>query len=98
MSESLQQLRKRGRPAGPEPLCTVAEVAAAFAVPLQTVYGWTRQRSADGLPVLPTRKLGRMVRVRVRDLEKLDERLASRPAASDSAAVSFFCGGNAANE
>ena len=63
-------------------------------MPLFTVYSWTRQTSSDGLPVLPTRKLGRMVRVRVRDLEKLDERLASRPAA----AVSFFCGGNAAND
>jgi hypothetical protein len=84
MSDELTALRKRGRPAGPEPLCTVAEVAEAFRVPLQTVYGWTRQRCADGKPVLPVRKLGRLVRVRVRDLDLLDERLACRPA------VSFF--------
>jgi len=98
MSDQLQQLKRRGRPSGPEPLCTIKEVSEAFAVPLFTVYSWTRQTSSDGLPVLPTRKLGRMVRVRMRDLEKLDERLAARPAASDSAAVSFFCGGSAAND
>jgi len=92
MSDQLQQLKRRGRPAGPEPLCTVAEVAAAFAVPVQTVYGWTRQRSANGLPVLPVRKLGRMVRVRVRDLEKLDERLTARPP------VSFFIEGSSTND
>jgi len=92
MSDQLQQLKRRGRPAEPEPLCTIKEVSEAFAVPLQTVYGWTRQKCFDGLPVLPVRKLGSRVRVRVRDLEKLDERLSARPA------VSFFCGGNAAND
>jgi hypothetical protein len=89
MSDTLSALRRRGRPAGPEPLCTVAEVAEAFAVPVQTVYGWTRQTASDGLPVLPVRKLGRLVRVRVRDLDQLDERLCARPP------VSFFVGGSA---
>lgn len=92
MSDRVAQLRKRGRPAGPEPLCTVKEVAEAFAVPLQTVYAWTRQQCADGQPVLPVRKLGRLVRVRVRDLDALDARLCARPA------VTFFSGGNTANE
>jgi len=92
MSDRLQQLKRRGRPAGPEPLCTVAEVAEAFHVPVQTVYGWTRQTALDGKPVLPVRKLGRLVRVRVRDLDKLDERLSARPA------VSFFMQGGSAND
>lgn len=92
MSERLTTLRKRGRPAGPEPLCTIKEVAEAFAVPLFTVYGWTRQLCADGQPVLPVRKLGRLVRVRVRDLDQLDARLSARPA------VSFFSGEGSANE
>ena len=92
MSDTLTALRRRGRPAGPEPLCTIAEVASAYAVPVQTVYGWTRQRSADGLPVLPVRKLGRLVRVRVRDLDALDARLSARPA------VSFFMEGETAND
>lgn len=92
MKVELQQLRKRGRPAGPEPLCTVAEVASAYAVPVQTVYGWTRQTASDGLPVLPVRKLGRLVRVRVRDLEKLEDRLSARPP------VSFFMEGISAND
>jgi len=87
MNDELPALRRRGRPAGPEPLCTVAEVAEAYAVPVQTVYGWTRQTAMDGLPVLPVRKLGRLVRVRVRDLDKLDERLSARPP------VSFFVEG-----
>lgn len=92
MSDRIATLRKRGRPAGPEPLCTIKEVAEAYAVPLQTVYAWTRQRCADGQPVLPVRKLGRLVRVRVRDLDALDARLAARPA------VSFFSEGSSANE
>jgi len=92
MSDHLTTLRRRGRPAGPEPLCTIAEIATAYAVPLQTVYAWTRQQCSDGLPVLPVRKLGRLVRVRVRDLDALDERLRARPA------VSFFSGGAAAND
>jgi len=92
MSDTLSALRKRGRPAGPEPLCTVAEVAEAFAVPVQTVYGWTRQTASDGLPVLPVRKLGRLVRLRVRDLDNLEDRLAARPP------VPFFCGGETAND
>ena len=70
----------------------MAEVAEAFAVPVQTVYGWTRQTSSDGLPVLPTRKLGRLVRVRVRDLDTLESRLCAR------APVSFFMGGTSAND
>lgn len=89
---SVAALRQRGRPAGPEPLCTVAEVAEAFCVPVQTVYGWTRQACADGRPVLPVRKLGRLVRVRVRDLDALEDRLAARPP------VSFFMEGTAAND
>jgi hypothetical protein len=97
MSERLTTLRKRGRPAGPEPLCTIKEVAEAFAVSLFTVYGWTRQAGADGKPVLPVRKLGRLVRVRIRDLEQLDERLAVRPDAA-AAAVSFFSGEGSAND
>jgi len=97
MSERLTTLRKRGRPAGPEPLCTVKEVSEAYAVSLFTVYGWTRQLCADGRPVLPVRKLGRLVRVRVRDLEQLDERLAVRPDAA-AAAVSFFAGEGSAND
>jgi len=97
MSERLTTLRKRGRPAGPEPLCTIKEVAEAFAVSLFTVYGWTRQSGADGKPVLPVRKLGRLVRVRIRDLEQLDERLAVRPDSS-AAAVSFFSGEGATND
>jgi len=92
MSADLTTLRRRGRPAGPEPLCSIKEVAEAFAVPLFTVYGWTRQLCADGKPVLPVRKLGRLVRVRVRDLDALDERLRARPS------VSFFSGGTAADE
>jgi hypothetical protein len=47
--------------------------------------------------VLPVRKLGRLVRVRVRDLEQLDERLAVRPDAA-AAAVSFFSGEGSASE
>jgi len=91
MSDSIAHLKRRGRPAGPEPLCTVAEVAEAFAVPLQTVYGWTRQTASDGAPVLPVRKLGRLVRVRVRDLDTLESRLAARPP------VSFFSEGGFSN-
>ena len=92
MSDNLTALRRRGRPAGPEPLCTVAEVAEAYAVPVQTVYGWTRQMALDGLPVLPVRKLGRLVRVRVRDLDTLEARLCARPP------VSFFIEGISAND
>lgn len=49
-----------------------------LSVPLQTVYSWTRQLCHDGKPVLPKVKLGRRVRIRQSDLDKLEERLAAR--------------------
>ena len=76
--------RGRGRPAGAVQRLTVQEVAELLSVPLQTVYTWTRQKCADGSPVLPTRKLGRLVRILLTDVERLEERLASRRP------VSFF--------
>jgi hypothetical protein len=57
-----------------------------LSVPLQTVYTWTRQKTAKGKPVLPTTKLGRMVRILVTDVELLPERLAARRPSS------FFSG------
>ena len=57
---------------------TVQEVADLLSVPLQTVYTWTRQKCADDTPVLPTRKLGRLVRILMTDVERLEERLAAR--------------------
>lgn len=56
----------------------VKEVATMLSVPLQTVYTWTRQLCHDGKPVLPKRKLGRLVRIKQTDLDKLEERLAAR--------------------
>jgi len=56
----------------------VLEVAEQLSVPLQTVYSWTRQLCHDGKPVLPKVKLGRLVRIKQSDLEKLQERLAAR--------------------
>lgn len=70
--------RGRGRPAGAVQRWTVQEVADILSVPLQTVYTWTRQKCADGTPVLPKRKLGRMVRILQTDVERLEERLARR--------------------
>lgn len=49
-----------------------------LSVPLQTVYTWTRQVCYDGKPVLPKRKLGRLVRIKLTDVENLEERLAAR--------------------
>lgn len=70
--------KRRGRPAGPAKLWQVLEVAEQLSVPLQTVYSWTRQLCWDGRPVLPKVKLGRLVRIRQSDLERLPERLAAR--------------------
>lgn len=70
--------RGRGRPAGAVQRWTVQQVADILSVPLQTVYTWTRQKCADGTPVLPTRKLGRLVRILQTDVERLEERLARR--------------------
>lgn len=56
----------------------VKEVHVMLSVPLQTVYTWTRQKCYDGKPVLPKVKLGRLVRIRQSDLDKLEERLAAR--------------------
>ena len=71
-------LAKRGRPAGPAALCTVQEAATALAVPLKTVYRWTKERQHDGRPVLPVVRLGSRLRLRVSDVDKLPERLAMR--------------------
>lgn len=81
MVESAQK-RKRGRPAGAVQRLTVKEVSELLSVPLQTVYTWTRQKTAEGEPVLPKRKLGRAVRILMTDVDKLEERLASRLPAS----------------
>lgn len=63
---------------GPGQMWQVQEVAAMLSVPLQTVYTWTRQLCYDGKPVLPKVKLGRLVRIKQSDLDKLQERLAAR--------------------
>lgn len=86
MAENDILKRGRGRPAGAVQRLTVQEVAALLSVPLQTVYTWTRQKCADGSPVLPTRKLGRMVRILQTDVDRLEERLAARRPSS------FFSG------
>jgi hypothetical protein len=78
-----------GRPAGPEQLATVAEVADAMRVPIKTVYRWTREMCRDGKPLLPTKKLGSLVRIRVSDLgEKLEQRMKLR--VRSDPALSFF--------
>lgn len=86
--------RGRGRPAGAVQRLTVQEVAALLSVPLQTVYTWTRQTCVDGKPVLPKRKLGRLVRILATDVEALESRLALR----GRPAVSFFVGSTRENQ
>lgn len=80
--------RRRGRPAGPVAMMTIAEVASMtrFAVP--TVYGWTRQLCVDGRTVLPVVKFGNLVRVKVSDVEQVPARQLLRCRRS----VSFFAG------
>lgn len=78
---------KRGRPAGAVQLLTPLEVAERLSVPLKTVYDWTYKLcSLDSKPILPTKRLGRRVRIPEPALELLEERLAHRAAAP----FSFF--------
>ena len=59
------------------------QVADLLSVPsVQTIYTWTRQRTADGKPVLPVHRYGRAVRILLTDVEALPERLAARAPAS----------------
>lgn len=75
--------RERGRPAGAVQRLTVQEVVALLSLKsVQTVYTWTRQRTADGKPVLPVKKYGRAVRILMTDVEALPERLAARAPSS----------------
>lgn len=74
--------RKPGRPAGAVQRLTVREVADLLSVPLQTVYTWTRQRTVDNKPVLPTTKYGARVRILLTDVEALPKRLDARAPAS----------------
>lgn len=74
--------QRRGRPAGAVQRLTVREVAALLSVPLQTVYTWTRQKTADDKPVLPTAKYGARVRILLTDVDALPARLAARAPAS----------------
>lgn len=79
VSETVEpKKRGRGRPPGAVQRLTVKQVSELLAMPLQTIYTYTRQRCADGTPVLPKRKYGRAVRILQTDVDKLEERLASR--------------------
>lgn len=78
--------RKRGRPVGAVQRLSVREVAALLAMPVQSIYTYTRQRTVDGKPVLPVVRYGRSVRILMTDVEALPDRLAAR------APASFFAG------
>jgi len=81
--------RRVGRPAGPVVLLTVQEVARRLSVPEKTVFDWTYKLCAlDELPLLPTKRLGRRVRVPEWALDELPLRLEHR----ESGAFSFFSG------
>jgi excisionase family DNA binding protein len=59
------------RPANPNALLTVEEVAALLRVPVSWIYGRTRSRSVDRLPGI---RLGKYWRFREADLEAWIER------------------------
>lgn len=82
LSETVKP-QKRGRPVGAVQRLTVQEVVKLLSLKsVQTVYTWTRQRTADGKPVLPVKKYGRAVRILMTDVEALPERLAARAPSS----------------
>jgi len=82
--------RRVGRPAGPVVLLlTVQEVARRLSVPEKTVFDWTYKLCAlDSKPLLPTKRLGRRVRVPESALDELPLRLEHR----EPGAFSFFSG------
>jgi hypothetical protein len=70
--------KRRGRPAGPEPTCTVTEAAEALRISHWTVRDWLVELCSDGKPVLPHRKIGNRIRIPVKHVNAVETRLALR--------------------
>lgn len=91
MAEKTQEKRKRGRPEGPEPTCSVMEAAAALGKSKWTIYDWLKELCSDDKPVLPHRRIGRgpgSVRIPVKYVDGIEKRLVLR--IGPSRPVSFF--------
>lgn len=86
--------RGRGRPAGPEPTCTVLEAAEALRLSKWTIYDYLRELCSDGLPILPHRRIGRgpnSVRIPVKHVDGIEHRLRLR--CGPPRPLSFLLGG-----
>ena len=91
MPETVDAPKKRGRPVGPEPTCTVLEAAEALRLSKWTIYDYLRELCSDGLPVLPHRRIGRgpnSVRIPVKHVDGIEHRLRLRCGAARPS--SFF--------
>ncbi len=81
MAEKTHEKRKRGRPEGPEPTCSVMEAAVALGKSKWTIYDWLKELCSDDKPVLPHRRIGRgpgSVRIPVKYVDGIEKRLVLR--------------------